>query len=424
MPTAEILSQGDEVVTGQIADTNAAWLSEQLTGLGFDVTRHTTVGDRLADLVGMFDEVASRCDLAVGTGGLGPTEDDLTAQAMADCAGAPLVLDPEALQQIQDRYAKAGRTMPEVNRKQAWLPEGALRLDNQWGTAPGFALKHRRAWMVFLPGVPREMRGMFPSVVLPLLNREFHVSPGRLVTLRTTGIGESNLQERVSGVSPGAAVMGFRTSMPENHVKLRFPSEAPADAVAATVTAMAQAIGSSLFAIDGVSDVPVALDGPDLQGGGLSEVVGRALTDRGATLAIAESCTGGGVASRCASVPGASGWLIEAVVSYANASKVRRLGVDPALIAAHGAVSEPVARQMAEGIRSRAETTFGLATTGIAGPGGGSAEKPVGTVHMALATPTGTHHRMLRFLGNRSRVQSLASAAVLDLLRRHLQGRL
>lgn len=424
MPTVEILSQGDEVITGQIADTNASWLSAQLTGLGFDVTRHSAVGDRLDDLVQMFNEVASRCDLAVGTGGLGPTEDDLTAQAMADCLGVPLVLDETALEQIRERYSRAGRVMPEVNQKQAWLPRGATRLDNQWGTAPGFAVRHRGAWLVFLPGVPREMHGMFPSVVLPLLHTEFNTSPGRLVTLRTTGIGESNLQERVADVIVDGAILGFRTSLPENHIKLRFPSGADPKLVVSAIEQLAEAIGSPLFSIEGASDLGLELPGMDVEGGGLAEVIGRALLARGETLAIAESCTGGAASARCASVPGASGWLVESVVTYANASKVRRLGIEPESIERHGAVSEPVARNMADAVRLQAGATYGLSTTGIAGPSGGSPEKPVGTVHISLATSSATHHRMLRLSGSRSRIQSLSSAAVLDLLRRHLQGRL
>ena len=423
MPTAEILSQGDEVITGQIADTNASWLSEQLTSLGFDVTRHSAAGDRLDDLVQMFDEVASRCDVAIGTGGLGPTEDDLTAQAMADCLGVPLVLDEVAMEQIRDRYIRAGRVMPEVNQKQAWLPQGATRLDNQWGTAPGFAVRHRGAWMVFLPGVPREMHGMFPHVVLPLLHTEFNAAPGRLVTLRTTGIGESNLQERVAGVVVDGAVLGFRTSLPENHIKLRFPSGAASQPIVSAIQQLAEAIGSPFFSVEGASDLGLELPGMDVVGGGLAEVTGRALLARGETLAIAESCTGGAVSARCASVPGASGWLLESVVTYANASKVRRLGIEPEALERHGAVSEPVAREMADSVRRQAGATYGLSTTGIAGPGGGSPEKPVGTVHIALSTPSTIHHRMLRLSGSRSRIQSLASAAVLDLLRRHLQGR-
>lgn len=419
-PRIEILSQGDEVVSGQIADTNAAWLSTRLTELGFVVARHTAAGDRLDELIALFREVGARCDAAICTGGLGPTDDDLTNEAVARAFGMPLLLDEPALADLIAKYERFGRRMPEVNRKQVLLPTGCDRLDNDHGTAPGFAVQSPRAWMAFMPGVPREMRGMFEARVVPRLLARFAITPGRLVTLRTTGCGESDLQERIGvGVGvPGSAdpfVLSMRTRLPENHVKLRFHPGVSDAEVIATTREIAARVGSPLFAIEGL---PEPLPGVDSEGGELAEVVGRALVRTGATLAVAESCTGGRIASMCTAIPGSSAWFLEGAVTYANAAKERALGVSASTLAEHGAVSEPVAREMAEGLRARSGATWALSTTGVAGPTGGSPEKPVGLVHLALAGPTGTVHRVIRSSGERERIQALAAAAALDLLRR------
>ncbi len=425
MPTAEILSQGDEVVTGQVADTNAAWLATRLTDLGFEVTRHTSVGDRLDDLCAVLAEIAGRADLCIGTGGLGPTQDDLTAEAVARAFDRPLQFDTEAMAQIETRYARFGREMPEVNRKQAWLPTGATRLDNAWGTAPGFYLVcPSETVMAFVPGVPREMQEMFDKRVLPMLRRHFDVSSGRLVTLKTTGVGESNLQERLGDFTYRDVVLSFRTKIPENHVKLRFTAGATDDYVQQVTDDIAARIGSSLFGIDS---------------GSLAEVVGQTLGSRGETVSTAESCTGGRIGAMFTGIAGSSAWFSQGAITYSNDAKVRMLGVDPGVLERQGAVCEAVARQMAIGIRERAGTTYGLSATGIAGPGGGSTEKPVGTVHIAVAFPSpddvqaaSTIHRRLNLGGPsivdkssvlyRNRIQTLSAAAVIDSLRRHLQS--
>ncbi|MEZ4317105.1 MAG: CinA family nicotinamide mononucleotide deamidase-related protein [Myxococcota bacterium] len=421
MPVVEILSQGDEVVTGQVADTNAAWLATRLTELGFLVVRHTSVGDRMGDLVALFSEVASRCDVALCTGGLGPTEDDLTAEAIAQAFSMPLELDEAALVDLKGKYARFGRPMPAINEKQCWLPRGSLRIDNDWGTAPAFAVSAGRAWMAFMPGVPREMRSIFDERIVPELARRFSLAPDRLITFRTTGVGESNLQEAMGpdwmAGEPGL-VVSFRTKLPENHIKLRLAATVSAEREGELVRDLAGRIGRSLFAIEGLT-APIELPGVDPEGGDLVAVLARRLARRGETLACAESCTGGRVASLCTGIPGSSAWFLEGAVTYSNATKVRMLGVSEATLAEHGAVSEPVARQMAEGIRARSGATWGVATTGIAGPDGGSEAKPVGTVHIALAGPNGTEHRLVRFGGDRQRIQALAAASALDLLRRH-----
>lgn len=411
-PQAYLLSQGDEVITGQTLDRNASWLSEQLTDLGVQVRRRVTVGDDLEDITAAVDEALTHADLVICTGGLGPTSDDLTAEAVSQATGRPLVLHAPSLERIATFFAAIGRTMSPANEKQALLPEGCVVLDNDWGTAPGFAVRRDRpqgpCWAYFLPGVPREMKPMFAERVLPGVQQNYTLQPGRLVTLRVMGVPESRLEQDMRpfmGI-PGLAV-GFRAMTPEVQVKLRAAAGFDEARLAAVVAQAQEAIGRGVFGVD---------TGP------LAEVVGLALQARGQTLACAESCTGGRIAAEVTSVPGASAWFMEGACTYANEAKVRTCGVDPALLAAHGAVSEPVARAMAEGIRARAGTTYGLSSTGVAGPGGGSPEKPVGTVHIALATPEGTHHRLLRLGGDRERIMALTVGAALDLLRRHLGG--
>jgi nicotinamide-nucleotide amidase len=413
---AEVLSQGDEVVTGQIADTNAAWLSEQLTERGFDVVRHTAVGDRQADLVRVFREIAERADVCICTGGLGPTDDDLTAGAVAESFERPLALDEVALRAIEERYRSFARVMPEVNRRQAMLPAGVERVDNRHGTAPGFAFT-QGAWFVCLPGVPREMKAMFAEEVSPRLEQRFSARPGRLVTFRTVGVGESNLQEAIGRFDEPGIVLAYRTILPENHVKLRFADGVSPSASRAALERLAAAIGAWTFTVEGLSE-PLA--GLDLGGGSLAHTVGRWMARGGHTLSTAESCTGGRLAAECARVPGASAWFEESRVTYTNAAKVRLLGVPAEMLEEHGAVSEPVARCMAESVRDRSGSTFGIGVTGVAGPGGGTEAKPVGAVHVALAGPSGTQHRLFRLPGDRERVQTLTVSSALEMLRRSL----
>jgi nicotinamide-nucleotide amidase len=260
------------------------------------------------------------------------------------------------------------------------------------------------------------MRAMFEARVLPELAARFPLRPGRLVTLRTIGVGESDLQQAMGDWSATGVVVGYRTKLPENHLKLRFSPDLDEPAVRRHVGAALERIGRWVFTVEGLADV----EGYDCGGGDPAGVVGRRLVALGQSLAVAESCTGGRLAAACTAVPGASAWFHEGVVTYADAAKVRLLGVSEADLAAHGAVSEPVARQMAEGVRLRAGTTWGVGITGIAGPSGGTPDKPVGTVHVALSSPDGTRHRALRFPGDRERVQSLTVAAALELLRRSL----
>ena len=411
MTTAEIISQGDEVITGQVVDSNAAWLAERLTDLGCDVIAHTTVGDTQEAITSALKTAAGRADITICTGGLGPTQDDLTAESVAEAFGRPLLLDEKALADITAFFARFRHPMAKSNEKQAWLPEGCIRIDNRWGTAPGFAVEEQGALLAFMPGVPREMFKMYQKRVEPMIEERFDLHPGTLVSLRTIGIGESNIQERLKDFVVPGVIVGYRSVLPENIIKLRFDHNFPADEMALIVADVQRLIGKYIFSIEGLAGK---------QGGSLVEVVGRVLSEQGETLAVAESCTGGALSALCTSLPGASNWFTEGVISYANEAKVDLLGVDPALIEEEGAVSEGVARQMAEGIQARAKSSYGIATTGIAGPSGGTKEKPVGTIHFAIATPEGTLHRKINLGRDRGHFQTMAPSIVLDQLRQHL----
>lgn len=412
MPTAILLSQGDEVVTGQIADTNAAWLASELTGLGVQVLRHISVGDNTAAIQQQIKEASMASDVIISTGGLGPTEDDLTTAAVASLFEKTLILDPESLAQIEGYYAKAKRTMPVVNKKQAYFPEGASRINNHWGTAPGFAIHANQCLQIYLPGVPKEMKPMFSTFVSAMIEETFALAPHRLITFRTTGVGESTLQERIGTFYHDEITLSYRTKSPENHIKLRIPHTVSEEEVQRVCTDLSSSIGSPLFAIDGMGQ------GPE---GSLQAVVGQLLLKNGEHVSVAESCTGGRICSMFTEISGSSQWFTEGAVTYSNEAKVNRLGVDANTLTVHGAVSEAVCQEMAVGIRQRSGTTYGLATTGIAGPTGGSAEKPVGTVFIGLQTPTQFFCRRLRLAGSRARIQSLSAAACVDMLRRHLQ---
>ncbi len=406
-PTIALLSQGDELLTGQILDTNAAWLAERLTELGFRVLYTHTAPDEPGAITRAIRAAYEAADALICTGGLGPTADDLTAACAAEAAGLPLTLDRDSLDRIEALYARRRRRMPESNIKQARIPAGARVLPNDWGTAPGFELICGGGIGYFLPGVPRELRAFWGAHVRPALLGRFALRPSRRVVLRCIGIAESTLEERMRPLAaePGLTI-SFRTELPENQVKLIFdPSVEPAD-IERTCARARAAIGPACFGVD---------SGP------LAQVVGEALAARGETLATAESCTGGRISAAITAVPGASRYFVEGACVYANQAKIRTCAVDPEALASSGAVSEIVARQLAEGIRTRAGATYGLSTTGVAGPGGGSPEKPVGTVHIALATPSGTTCRRLSLGGGRERITAMAAGLCLDLLRRHLK---
>ena len=299
---AEIFSQGEEVVCGQTVDSNAAWLSQHLNDLGFSVKRHTAVGDDLSDLVALINEIAQRADCCICTGGLGPTLDDLTAQAVSLASGEPLKFDPQAMQQIAAYYQYRQRPMPEANRKQAYLPQTARRIDNPLGTAPGFALQIQRCWFVFLPGVPSEMKAMYTAVAQQLCER-FRLQPDNLVTLRSVGIGESAIQQALQSLAlPVDVQLGFRAAVDEVQTKLRFVAGFNSQLLQACVAEAAALIGDYVFAIDGL---------PGQLGGDLISVIDQAMTTKDLQLVTLETASGGLLAAKCHD----KSWLQHAQIS-------------------------------------------------------------------------------------------------------------
>ncbi|MEE9424113.1 MAG: competence/damage-inducible protein A [Methylococcales bacterium] len=302
-PTVEILSQGEEVLTGQIVDTNSAWLSERLVKLGFSVTRHNTVGDRLDDLIDVFLEITTRADVCICTGGLGPTSDDLTAQAVSNAFQLELIEDPVAIKQIEQYFSSRKKTMPAINRRQALLPQGAIRLDNHWGTAPGFALQVNDCRLICVPGVPYEMRQLFNTQIEAILEKDFQQKPWQLIILRTVNMGESDIQQCVQHIDlPEQVTLSFRADLWENQTKLLFPPDYPYQKLNELTQQYAQAIGESVFSIDGLKQ----------PGGSLVEVIGRLLKQRNATVSLLETVSSGKIAAHCAGAP----WLVHAITVY------------------------------------------------------------------------------------------------------------
>jgi len=410
----EVLCTGDELLTGLTVDTNSPYFMERLVPLGEQVARATIVGDVREEILDALRTVGSRADVVLVSGGLGPTADDLTAACAAEAAGVPLVESAEAMAALEARFARRGIVLTPNNRRQALVPQGAQVVLNPNGSAPMFCLRLGRATAFFVPGVPREYRHLVDAEVLPRIRRLRGERPdsGFLAfrLLRTVGLPESHLDARVAPVAAAHpdVTFGFRTHAPENHLKLmaRGRTQAEADAALAAAEAASRAVlGGHVFGQD--DDRHAA-------------VVGALLLSRQQTVALAESCTGGRIADLLTSVPGASAWFPGGAVVYANAMKEVWVGVRAETLKAHGAVSEAVAREMAEGVRRATGATWGLSVTGIAGPTGGSEEKPVGTVYTALAGPGGTAAQKHRFPGDREQVRTFSAAAALESLRHAL----
>jgi nicotinamide-nucleotide amidase len=408
---AEVLTIGDELLRGEIIDSNKSFLSDRLLSLDVETHFHSSVRDEPADMIDAFQRAATRAQFVLVSGGLGPTRDDLTAEVLARSFGRRLVQDEAALEGIRAFFRSVGREMTENNAKQACFPEGAEVLPNPIGTAPGFQIEERGALFFCMPGVPRELMRMMDEQVLPRIARRTGTS-GRVLRaslLRTFGMGESALDAELADVArEGNVTLGFRTSFPDNYVRpvVRAASAAEADALLAAVCrTIRERLGAILYA-----------EGDET----LEAVVGRLLSERKRTIAVAESCTGGLVAQKLTDVPGSSQYFLGGIVAYADAAKRDLLGVPAALLDRHGAVSDEVARAMAEGARRRFGADLAIATTGIAGPGGGTPEKPVGLVHVALADATRTHSDHFVFPLDRLRHRSLTAQLALDWVRRSL----
>lgn len=409
--TAELLTIGDEILFGQIIDTNTQWMGAALSDLGIQTVRKTSVGDREDEILKALAEAEGRADVILMTGGLGPTKDDLTKHVLCRYFDTTLEINPDALAMVTDFFARRGRELTDLNRQQAALPVGGTYLPNTRGTAPGMWLERNGRLFVSLPGVPHEMKGLMTDEVLPRLRERFVLPTIYHKIIRTIGIGESYLAEKIADwedALPPHIRLAYLPSM--GMVKLRLtavgadPAQLQAD-VAEQVEQILPRIHEFVFGYDDEE---------------FETVLARHLRESGQTLALAESCTGGYLAHLITRVPGSSAYFLGGVVSYSNASKQTLLGVSPGTLAAHGAVSEATIREMAEGVRMRLGSDIGLATSGVAGPDGGTADKPVGTVWVALADAGGTLTHRLQLGGTREQNIHLASLQLLNLLRKRL----
>ena len=408
--TAEILCIGTELLLGNITNGNARWIAEQLAALGIPHHRQLVVGDNRERLIAELQAAAQRCRVLITTGGLGPTPDDLTTEAIAAAFGAPLVEHPQVWAEIQARLAARGRPCAASNRRQAYLPEGAELLPNPTGTAPGMIWSPRPGFTILtFPGVPSEMRAMWQGTAAPWLQAA-GLAEGVFASrmLHFWGVGESNLAEQMADLLEGSnpTVAPYAGA---GEVKLRITARA---ATVQAAEALLLPVEKEIRARTG----PLCF-GVDDQC--LASVVLALLRQRGQTLSVAESCTGGGLGAELAAIPGASDVFLGGVIAYANAVKQALLGVPAELLEAHGAVSEPVAQAMAQGARCATGADWALAVSGIAGPGGGGPEKPVGLVHIAVAGPDGCHSEGVRFGSSRGRrwIQTLSAGEALHRLR-------
>jgi nicotinamide-nucleotide amidase len=410
MLTAEIIAIGSELLTPDRTDTNSLWLTEKLNDIGIEVKLKTIVGDDDARLEETIRDALKRSRVVIMTGGLGPTEDDITRKIAARAMGRRLLLNERVLETIREKFRHWGRQMPEINSRQAMVMEGAEVLDNPNGSAPGMYVEHEGRAVALLPGPPREMRPMFENFVQArLAAKAGDVRVARRV-LRVAGLGESAVDEKIAPIytqykNPQTTIL-FNRSEIEIHLTAQAGTEAEAELLLDGLAGqIEERLGHAVFAFRGET---------------MEEVVGLRLSVSGFTLAVAESCTGGLISQRLTDVPGSSVYFMEGVVTYSNDAKIRSLGVNAELISTYGAVSAPVAEAMADGVRRRADTDFGLAVTGIAGPGGGTEEKPVGLVYIALSDDAHSEHRKIMLPGDRQLIRWRASQAALDLLRRRL----
>jgi nicotinamide-nucleotide amidase len=411
----EIIGVGTELLLGQIVNTNAAWIGQRLADVGWDCLRHTVVGDNERRIADAIREALGRADAVILTGGLGPTQDDVTRESLATVAGVRLVRKPELETWLRERFARMSvQRMAEMNLRQADVPEGARTIDNPRGTAPGLILEIDGRPVYAVPGVPREMEGMLERVVLPDLAAR--AGEGRAIisrTLRTVGVGESRLAERLTPLweeaGAGQVTMAYLASPGEVRVRLTAVGptrEAGLAEIAPVEARIREELGDIVYGTDDDT---------------LETVVGQLLRDRGLTLATAESLTGGLLGGRVTGIAGSSDYYLGGVVAYATDAKASQLGVDPALLEAEGPVSEPVAAAMAAGVRKVLGADLGLATTGVAGPTEQSGRR-VGTLCLGVADATGTATSTLTAPGDRTQIRLWTCSVALDLARRRLEG--
>ncbi len=405
---AEILAVGTELLMGQIVNTNAQYISSKLPEAGVGVYYHSVVGDNPNRLRESLELAINRCEVVITTGGLGPTQDDLTKEIISDICGRKLVLHEESLEEIKAFFKKLGREMTHNNEKQAYMPENSIILKNNNGTAPGCILEYGDKIIVMLPGPPSEMKPMFNDYVLPyFMQKSSYSIESRF--LRIFGIGESAMETKIIDLIEQQANPTIATYAKEGEVTIRVSArvEAGEDSQALllpVIEEIRRRAGDCLY-----SEEDKTLD----------LVATELLLEKDLTIATAESCTGGLISKMITEIPGISSIFMGGAVTYSNEAKEDYLGVKKETLESFGAVSRETAREMAEGIRNRLKTDIGVSVTGIAGPGGGTPEKPVGLVYIGLASESGTITKELRLLGNRKRIRTITALNVFDMIRRH-----
>ncbi len=410
MLTAEIIAVGSELLTPTKIDTNSLWLTERLNELGVELKLKTVVGDDPARLEETVRDALGRSDLVFVTGGLGPTEDDVTRQVAAAAVGLPLVYHQDLEDNLRERFRRWGREMPEINKRQAWVIDGAEVLPNPNGSAVGMYVDLGGTRLAVLPGPPRENQPMFNDFVLPKIREFSGAIVFRRRVLKVSGIGESALDEQIAPIYSAyedvqTSVL-FNKSEVEVHLRATAPTAEEGDRINAEIAGkIVEKLGIAVFSTEGEE---------------MEQVVARILVDRGETVSVAESCTGGIVAQRLTDIPGSSAYFVGGVAAYANEMKTGMLGVPADLIERFGAVSREVAEAMAQGMRERADTTYAVSITGIAGPAGGTEDKPVGTVYVGFASGDCIRSLHLLLPGDRYLVRWRASQAALDYLRRQI----
>lgn len=410
---AELLTIGDELLYGQIVDTNAQWMSVELSQAGIKVIRKTTVGDQEDEILTALAEAEKRADIVLITGGLGPTNDDLTKPCLAKYFGCELKIHEEALAEVTAFFRQRGRELTEVNRQQAALPVCCEKITNSVGTAPGMWFNHKGKVFMSMPGVPHEMKRMMTDFVIPKLKQTFKTPVIHHKVIRTVGIGESFLAEKIAA---------WENALPP-HIKLAYlPSLGEVKLRLTGIGTSAQALQQET---DELTEKLKVLAAPYIYGYGeepLEVAIGKTLLEKKLTLAIAESCTGGYLSHLVTSVPGSSAYFLGSMIPYAYDIKMRQLGVRPETLEQYGAVSEPTIHEMANLVRAKFNTDLGVATSGIAGPGGATPEKPVGTVWIAYSDKHHTVTRKLQLSTDRLLNIKMASVAVLNLIRQSLPG--
>lgn len=408
---AELLTIGDEILYGQITDTNSQWMGTELSNIGVKVIRKTTVGDEEREILTAFAEAEQRADIILITGGLGPTSDDLTKPCLCNYFNCGLKMNEEALMEVTEFFKSRGRELTEVNRQQAMLPEVCEKITNAVGTAPGMWFKKGKKVFVSMPGVPHEMKKMMTDIILPRLKNEFNTPVIHHQLIRTVGIGESFLADKISSwekALPSHVKLAYLPSLGE--VKLRLTSSGKSES---DLKAETQELIEKLKPLAGEYIFGYGTDP-------LEVVIGNTLREKKLTISVAESCTGGYLSHLITSVPGSSEYFLGSMIPYAYEIKMRQLGVKPETLEKYGAVSEPTISEMASVVRARFTTDIGVATSGIAGPGGATPEKPVGLVWIAYSDKHQTVTKKLQLTKDRMINIRMASVAVLNLIRQCL----